>query len=112
MSGLISAWAAAAAAVASLATLLVTTIVTGRREHRRWKRESLTEVFVSFLDASWCSSDAVRDARRAKTEGRTAEAAARLVEGRNAYEAMRSQLTRLRLQACDNVTSSGHDLLR
>ncbi|MFF7704638.1 MULTISPECIES: hypothetical protein [Streptomyces] len=99
-----SAWAAWVAAATSLATLVVTTVVGGRREHRKWARESLTDAFVAFLEASWAHSDVVRDApARRPLDGDGAQAC---------YAEMRRQLTRLRLLASEEVLRVGEDLLR
>ncbi|ALV47995.1 hypothetical protein AB0K85_29755 [Streptomyces cellulosae] len=99
-----SAWAAWAAAVTSLATLIVTTVVGGRRERHRWARDALTDAFVAFLEASWAHSDAVRSL----PEQAGAERDAPL----SLYREMRSQLTRLRLLASEEVLRAGEDLLR
>ncbi|GGV04387.1 hypothetical protein GCM10010211_84470 [Streptomyces albospinus] len=99
-----SAWAAWVAAATSLATLIVTTVIGGRRERRKWARESLTDAFVAFLEASWAHSDVVRytpDEQPLNVD--TAQAF---------YAEMRSQLTRLRLLASEAVLEAGEDLLR
>jgi hypothetical protein len=90
--------------VTSLATLIVTTVVGGRREQHRWARDALTDAFVAFLEASWAHSDAVRSQPEQSCEEE--EAALRL------YREMRSQLTRLRLLASEDVVKAGEDLLR
>ncbi|WP_203237119.1 hypothetical protein [Streptomyces gilvosporeus] len=99
-----STWAAWVAAVTSLATLIVTTLVGGRREHRRWARESLTDAFVAFLEASWAHSDIVRYT--------PAEQPLDIEAAQACYAEMRSQLTRLRLLASGDVLRAGEDLLR
>ncbi|MEU4562318.1 hypothetical protein AB0F72_28370 [Actinoplanes sp. NPDC023936] len=96
MATTLSASAAIAAAVISLATLLVTTLVTGHREQRKWVRDSLTDAFTAFLDASWRGSDAM----------------IRSEDPDPAYADMRSQLTRLRLLASPAVVAAGEELLR
>ncbi|MEU5209019.1 hypothetical protein [Streptomyces sp. NPDC020742] len=99
-----SAWAAWVAAATSLATLIVTTVVGGRRDHRKWARESLTDAFVAFLEASWAHSDLVRYAPDERpVDPDTAQAC---------YAEMRRQLTRLRLLASTEVLRAGEDLLR
>jgi hypothetical protein len=90
--------------VTSLATLIVTTVVGGRREQHRWARDALTDAFVAFLEASWAHSDAVRSL----SERSSAELDATL----RLYREMRSQLTRLRLLASEDVVKAGEDLLR
>ena len=95
----LSAAAAGAAAVISLATLIVTTMVTGRREQRKWVRGALTDAFVAFLDASWRGTDALK---RHQEEEVPAQA----------YADMRSNLTRLRLLASAPVVAAGEELLR
>ncbi|GAA4561204.1 hypothetical protein GCM10023097_77280 [Streptomyces collinus] len=99
-----SSWAAWAAAVTSLATLIVTTVVGGRREQHRWARDALTDAFVAFLEASWAHSDAVRS--------RSEQSCAELEATLRLYREMRSQLTRLRLLASEDVVKAGEDLLR
>lgn len=99
-----STWAAWAAAVTSLATLIVTTVVGGRREQHRWARDALTDAFVAFLEASWAHSDAVRSLPE--------QAGAELDAPLGLYREMRSQLTRLRLLASEEVLRAGEDLLR
>ncbi|MEU8239745.1 hypothetical protein AB0C07_15995 [Actinoplanes missouriensis] len=96
MTTTLSASAAIAAAVISLATLIVTTLVTGRREQRKWVREALTDAFTAFLDASWRGTDAL----------------IRSEDPDPAYADMRSQLTRLRLLASPAVVAAGEELLR
>ncbi|MGW1375082.1 hypothetical protein ACWD6P_12525 [Streptomyces sp. NPDC002446] len=99
-----SAWAAWVAAATSLATLVVTTVIGGRREHRRWARDSLTDAFVAFLEASWAHSDVVRYA----PDGRPLD----IESAQACYAEMRRQLTRLRLLASTDVLRAGEDLLR
>jgi hypothetical protein len=52
------------AVAASLAAVLagVNLVVSGRREHAKWARETLVEVLVDFVDASFESKDAVKHA--------------------------------------------------
>lgn len=92
-----AAWAAAAT---SLATLLVTTVVNERREQRKWARGALTDAFVGFLEASWAHS------------GIAASASPNVHSMHSAYAEMRSQLTRLRLLASEDVLQVGEELLR
>ncbi|MGW7056542.1 hypothetical protein [Streptomyces sp. NPDC054887] len=99
-----SALAAWAAAATSVATLVVTTVVGGRRDHRRWAREALADAFVQFLEASWRHSDALR--------ALPPETPADPDLARSDYAEMRSQLTRLRLLASDSVLGAGEALLR
>jgi hypothetical protein len=105
----LTAWAALLAAATSIATLLTTTIVSGRRDQRRWVREALTDAFVGYLDASWRSSDALR--HRASLEQEEPREA-QLQAAKSAYEEMRTQLTRLRLLASPPVVEAGDQLLR
>ncbi|MFK0187928.1 hypothetical protein ACIQV1_27395 [Streptomyces rubiginosohelvolus] len=99
-----STLAAWAAAVSSVATLTITTVVSGRRDHRRWAREALTDAFVAFLEASWRHSDTVRAlASQAPIDPELVQPA---------YAEMRSQLTRLRLLASGSVLQAGEELLR
>jgi hypothetical protein len=105
----LSRWAACSAARASLATLIVTTYVTGRREQSRWKRESLTEAFVAFLDASWRGTDALRGRL---VGGGVAASDMDRDAARRAYDDMRNQLTRLRLLTSGKVVGPAEELLR
>lgn len=99
-----SAYAAWFAAVTSLATLAVTTVVNGRREQRRWARDALTDAFVGFLEASWSYSDVVRN--WPPGQELDPQALSRV------SATMRTQLTRLRLLASDEVLQAGEDLMR
>jgi hypothetical protein len=112
MSVNVAAWAAAAAALISGVNLVVTTVVRGRREQTRWVRESLTDAFVAFLDASWRTTDAVkrRAVLPAGVDGDPATDVRLLA--RASYDDMRSQLTRLRLLASAQVRDAGEELLR
>jgi hypothetical protein len=96
-------YAAWAAAVTSAATLAVTTLVGGRREQHRWARDALTDAFVAFLAASWRHSDTARTGPPGDPDVRPGLA--------HEYGEMRSQLTRLRLLASDEVVSAGERLL-
>ncbi|MFD6293844.1 hypothetical protein ACFWFU_03300 [Streptomyces sp. NPDC060235] len=98
-----SVWAAWAAALTSAATLIVTTVVSGRRDQRRWARDALTDAFVAFLEASWKHSDLFH----AQMEGGAHPRGAA-----EAYTEMRSQLTRLRLLASGHALASCEGLLR
>ncbi|AZM53090.1 hypothetical protein DMA15_11195 [Streptomyces sp. WAC 01529] len=102
--GNLGVWAAWAAALTSAATLIVTTVVGGRREHRLWVRDALTDAFVAFLEASWEHSDLFH-AQSGQSERPPAGAT-------EAYAEMRSQLTRLRLLASGNVLRACEELLR
>ncbi|MFF1443369.1 hypothetical protein [Streptomyces sp. NPDC058295] len=99
----LSVWAAWAAAVTSAATLIVTTVVGGRRDQRRWARDALTDAFVAFLEASWRHSDLFRE----QVEGGPSP-----IGAAEAYEEMRSQLTRLRLLASGHALGACEELLR
>ncbi|WAU78550.1 hypothetical protein O1Q96_01625 (plasmid) [Streptomyces sp. Qhu-G9] len=101
--GDMSVWAAWAAALTSAATLIVTTVVGGRRDQRRWARDALTDAFVAFLEASWQHSDLSRE----QMEGSAPPNGAA-----EAYEEMRSQLTRLRLLASGRALGACEELLR
>ena len=52
------------ATAASVAAILagLNLVVAGRREDRRWARETATEAFVAYMDASFESGSACRDA--------------------------------------------------
>jgi hypothetical protein len=106
----LTAAAAVLAATISLVNLLVTTAISGRRAETRWARDSLTEAFVAFLDASWRNTDAARQRLRLIQEG-AADSTAGEPE-LAAYDDMRSQLTRLRLLASPSVRDAGQELLR
>ncbi|GAA1908870.1 hypothetical protein [Streptantibioticus ferralitis] len=100
----LSAFAAWAAALTSVATLVVTTVVGGRREQRRWAREALTDAFVAFLEASWRHSDLAKSVPPGRED--------RADSLRQTYIEMRTQLTRLRLLASEDVLQAGEELLR
>ncbi|XUL94000.1 hypothetical protein ACQ86D_51460 [Streptomyces galilaeus] len=87
-----------------MATLIVTTVVGGRRDQRLWARDALTDAFVAFLEASWQHSDLFRE----QEEGDVL-----LPDGAaDAYDEMRSQLTRLRLLASGHALGACEELLR
>jgi heme exporter protein D len=102
--GDLSVWAAWAAALTSMATLIVTTVVGGRRDQRRWARDALTDAFVAFLEASWQHSDLFREQSEQGAHPPTGAA--------DAYDEMRSQLTRLRLLASGSALGACEELLR
>jgi hypothetical protein len=112
VTGLLGAFAAFAAAIASMVTLAVTTVVLGRREHRRWSRAALTDAFVAYLDASWRGSDAIAEREGLRAKHSDVDAQVCHVIAEQAYQDMRSHLTRLRLLASSQVLAAGQDLLR
>jgi hypothetical protein len=103
--------AVAASVAATLAGLNL--YLSGRREHTRWARDTLVDILVAFLDASFASKDAVQYALRAGRPGsleeRNFESYAE--EARTAELEMRSMQTRLRLLASPAVVESAQ-LLR
>lgn len=64
----------------------------------------MTDAFVAFLEASWAHSDVVRTASH--------EPDVNLEAVWGLYREMRSQLTRLRLLASQDVLKAGEELLR
>ena len=101
---ILSAVAATLAAVLSCGTLYVT----GRREHRRWLRESLVEAYVEYLEASFAG-------RAARTlEFRLAGSDQGIEELQVNSEAARrramASLTRLRLIAPHEVIDAAERL--
>ena len=107
--------AVASAVAASVAATLagLNLYLSGRREHTRWARDTLVDILVAFLDASFASKDAVKYAisagRSGSPEERTFESYAE--EARTAELSMRSMQTRLRLLASPAVVDSAQ-LLR
>lgn len=104
MTDVLTAAAALAAAGASVVTLVITLVITGRREHTRWVRETLAAAFVAFLDASWRGTHAAGL--------RLAEIPAEDGAEQQAYDDLRTQLTRLRLLASAGVSEAGLELVR
>jgi hypothetical protein len=107
----VAAVAALGAAVFSGLTLLIT----GRRETRKWLRESLLEAQVEFLDASFryparqlhaligdLPSDAV--------VSQTMDLSSYWADYKTAHEAQNDALTRLRLLAGDAVVRAAENL--
>jgi hypothetical protein len=102
---------AAAASVAAFLTA-INLVVSGRRDHAKWARNTLIEVLVDFLDASFESKDAVE---RAIREGEpeswsTASQASRREEAKVAQRRMRVMQSRLRLLAPPDVMDAAHRL--
>lgn len=75
--------------------------LTGRRELGKWRRESVVDAFVEFLNASFACKDACKSfCNEYRHGGMTEEKRATFVETSEALlAAMRSQLTKLRLLA-------------
>ncbi|CAM4503569.1 hypothetical protein NONI108955_37265 [Nocardia ninae] len=101
---ILSAIAATLAAILSFGTLYVT----GRREHRRWLRDSLVEAYVEYVEASF----ATRSPRT--LELRAADDHAGLVEQKESSDAAcrraMTSLTRLRLIAPREVVAAAEQL--
>ncbi|MFD6393059.1 hypothetical protein ACWF9G_02465 [Nocardia sp. NPDC055029] len=101
---ILSAVAATLAAVLSFGTLYVT----GRREHRRWFRESLVDAYVEYLEASFSGSAA------RTLELRAVGDAAGVVDQKEKAEEGRSRamasLSRLRLIAPREVVVAAEKL--
>ncbi|MGW4533536.1 hypothetical protein ACWEOI_21555 [Nocardia sp. NPDC004340] len=99
------------AVAASLAATLagITLYISGRRENRKWLRESLIDAYVDYLDASFRSGGAY--ARIARVEGHDASLFAELRTRTDvAYDAQGVVLTRLRLIAPRSVVSAAEEL--
>ncbi|WP_280314233.1 hypothetical protein [Nocardia abscessus] len=101
---ILSAIAATLAAVLSCGTLYVT----GRREHRRWLRDSLVEAYVEYVEASFAG-------RPARTlELRAAEDDDGVIEQKEKSDEARERamvsLTRLRLIAPREVVAAAEKL--
>jgi hypothetical protein len=102
---------AATAGAAGLAAILagVNLYVTGRREHNKWTRDTLVELFVAFLDASFKQSSACSALLRA-TPGYGEPYQLRqavLV----AHDSELETLTRLRILAPSRVVAAAQALL-
>ena len=98
----------AAAAVAAASFSGITLYLSGRREHRTWRRDAVVEAMVQFIDASYSRfSERAFDARRAgdnidKYRQRAGEA----VRTQNAA------LTRLRLLASNEIVERAEQVQR
>jgi hypothetical protein len=105
------------AGAAGLAALLsgVNLFVSSRREVVKWRREALSEAFVSLLDASFRGKDICK---RYCNEYRRSEAAASahqadlVSETDEVLRMMREDLTRLRLLAPKSVLDSCKELYK
>ncbi|MCZ7423789.1 hypothetical protein O7605_31640 [Verrucosispora sp. WMMA2121] len=102
------------AVAASLAAVLagVNLVVSGRREHAKWARETLVEVLVDFVDASFESKDAVKHAIR---EGKPevwppVDDACHRAQAKAAERRMRTMQSRLRLLAAPRVVDAAQHL--
>ncbi|MFF0631298.1 hypothetical protein ACFYTS_02225 [Nocardia sp. NPDC004151] len=99
------------AVAASIAAVLagITLYISGRRENRKWLRESLIDAYVGYLDASFGSGGAY--ARIARVEGHDASMFTEMRTRTNdAYDAQAVVLTRLRLIAPRSVVSAAEAL--
>ena len=105
VASVLSAMAAATAATLSGLNL----VVTGRREDRRWVRETATEAFVAYMDATFDTGAACRELLGLDRDG---DHSAALDDLRrriaNAHEVQLQNLTRLRLgERSDSVIRRG-----
>jgi hypothetical protein len=102
---------AVTAGAAGLAAILaaVNLYVTGRREHNKWTRDTLVELFVTFLDASFRHSRACSALIRA-TPGYGEPHQLRIAV-LAAHDAELEALTRLRLLAPSRVVAAAQALL-
>ncbi|WP_146101103.1 hypothetical protein [Nocardia nova] len=99
------------AVAASVAAILagVTVYISGRRENRKWLRDSLIDAYVEYLDASFRSRGAY--ARIARVEGYDAGTFNDMhSQTDDAYNAQGLVLTRLRLIAPKSVVSAAEAL--
>ncbi|MDQ7907211.1 hypothetical protein RB614_22105 [Phytohabitans sp. ZYX-F-186] len=105
-------WAAFTAAFISGANIVVTALLTRSRDRTSWSRESLSDTLVALLEASWRSSDAVRERHELGPRPADAALATRLDDAiEAAFAELRTSLTRLRLFATERVGAAGVDLL-
>jgi hypothetical protein len=102
--------AIAASAAATLAALNL--VVSGRREHTKWARDTLIEVFSSFVDLSFESKDLVKRAvRQGGIENWPLDADAVVrAEARDTERQMREMQSRLRLLAGPEVIDAAQRL--
>lgn len=102
------------AVAASLAAVLaaVNLVVSGRREHAKWARETLVEVLVDFVDASFESKDAVKHAIREGKPGAWPpdEDVGYRAQAKAAERRMRMMQSRLRLLAAPRVVDAAQHL--
>jgi hypothetical protein len=91
---IVSAAAAALAAALAGANLYVS----GRRDHQRWAREALVDLFVAYLDASFRITQAFVPASPSHAhQDRPATAEQRLNVVRQAHDLQMATLTKLRI---------------
>jgi hypothetical protein len=101
---ILSAIAATLAAVLSCGTLYLT----GRREHRRWLRDSLVEAYVEYVEASFAGRPArTLELRAAQDDAGVADQKEKSDEAR---ERAMASLTRLRLIAPNDVVAAAEKL--
>ncbi len=93
------------ASAASVAALLagLNLVVSGRREDRRWARETATEAFVAFMHASFQTGAACRDAVRLRESGSDDDLGPLKRRIDDAHDAQMVSLTRLRLLSTAEV---------
>jgi|SRR5271170_1194356 hypothetical protein len=102
---------AVTAGAAGLAAILaaVNLYVTGRREHNKWTRDTLVELFVTFLDASFKHSSACSALLRATPGyGEPHQLRAAVLA---AHDVELETLTRLRILAPSRVVAAAQALL-
>jgi hypothetical protein len=106
VASVLSATAATAAAILAGLNL----VVAGRREDRRWARETATEAFVAYMDASFKAGAACREAVALRGTPRNDE----LDELRRriavAHDTQMHHLTRLRLLSTAEVVAAAIQL--
>jgi hypothetical protein len=100
---IVGAVAACAAAALSGGTLWIT----GHREERKWRRDAVVETTCQFLDASYRRIHS----STARAAWRNGDLQADLERKKEAYDAQRSALTRLRLLAPTPVVAEAEKVL-
>ncbi len=107
MAGFASVISAVAAAIAALLAGL-TLYTSGRRDHRRWLRDSLVDSYVAYLDASFGSAGP--GALQARLTGDEGGAASYRKQAAEAHSRQNDTLTRLRILAPANVIKAAEQL--
>src|SRR5882757_217764 len=104
----ISAFAASAAAIFAAANL----VLSGRREHTKWARETLIEIVVSYVDLSFDSTDLIKRAlRRSSPQDWPPDSEATVrADAQDTERRMRQVQSRLRLLAGPEVIDAAQRL--
>ena len=106
IASVLSAMAATAAAILAGLNL----IVSGKREDRRWVRETATEAFVAFMHASFEISWACQKVVTLRGSRRDDELEQFKRRIDDAHDAQMQSLTRLRLLTTAEVVTAAHRL--